>query len=75
MAPGRKTSYLLKRENLDVAVIKDDRIGQGTTGHTTAKIISQHSLIYDKLIKHLGREKSQQYAEANEYAIFFIGKP
>ncbi|MFY9541359.1 MAG: FAD-dependent oxidoreductase, partial [Dethiobacteria bacterium] len=71
---GITTAYLLKGEKLDVAVIEADRIGQGTTGHTTAKITSQHSLIYDKLIKHLGRERAQQYAEANEYAISFIEK-
>jgi len=71
---GITAAYLLKGENLDVAVIEADRIGQGTTGHTTAKITSQHSLIYDKLIKHLGRERARQYAEANEYAIFFIEK-
>ena len=71
---GVTAAYLLKQENISVAIIEADRIGQGTTGHTTAKITSQHSLIYDKLIKHLGREKSRQYAEANEYAITFIEK-
>ncbi len=57
-----------------MALIEADRIGQGTTGHTTAKITSQHSLIYNKLIKHLGRGKARQYAKANEYAIAFIEK-
>jgi len=69
---GITTAYLLKQENLKVAVIEADRIVQGTTGHTTAKITSQHSLIYSNLINHLGREKAQQYADANEYAIQFI---
>ncbi|MFY9113848.1 MAG: FAD-dependent oxidoreductase [Dethiobacteria bacterium] len=69
---GVTVAYLLKQENLAVAIIEADRIGKGTTGHTTAKITSQHSLIYNKLIRHLGRDKAQQYAEANEYAITFI---
>ncbi|UNC91360.1 FAD-dependent oxidoreductase [Candidatus Contubernalis alkaliaceticus] len=69
---GITAAYLLKQENLTVAVIEADKIVQGTTGHTTAKITSQHSLIYSKLIKHLGKEKAQQYADANEYAIAFI---
>ncbi|RQD75476.1 MAG: FAD-dependent oxidoreductase [Candidatus Syntrophonatronum acetioxidans] len=69
---GITLAYLLKQEGLKVAVIEADRIVQGTTGHTTAKITSQHDLIYDKLIKHLGKERAQQYAEANEYAINFI---
>lgn len=69
---GITTAYLLTRENLKVAIIEADRIAQGTTGHTTAKITSQHDLVYDKLIKHMGKEKARQYAEANEYAITFI---
>ena len=48
---GITVAYLLKQENLTVAVLEADRIGQGTTGRTTAKITSQHSLIYSKLIK------------------------
>lgn len=47
---------------------------QGTTGHSTAKITSQHSLMYDQLIMQLGRDTAQQYAEANEAAIHFIAK-
>ena len=42
---GITTAYLLKQSNLAVAVIEADRIGQGTSGHTTAKVTSQHSLI------------------------------
>ncbi len=69
---GITAAYLLKQENVKVAVVEADRIVQGTTGHTTAKITSQHSLIYSKMIKHLGKEKAQQYADANEHAINFI---
>ena len=69
---GITVAYLLKQENLTVAVLEADRIGQGTTGRTTAKITSQHSLIYSKLIRVQGREKAQQYADANEKAISFI---
>ncbi len=69
---GITLAYLLKQEGLKVAVIEADRIGQGTTGHTTAKITSQHNLIYDKLLKHIGKEKTQLYAEANEHAAGFM---
>ena len=69
---GITAAYLLKQENLTVAVLEADRIGQGTTGRTTAKITSQHSLIYSKLIKDFGLEKARQYAEANEQAVTFI---
>ncbi len=69
---GITLGYLLKKEGLRVAIIEAGHIVQGATGHTTAKITSQHDLVYDKLIKQHGKEKAQQYAEANEYAIKFI---
>ncbi len=71
---GITTAYLLKKENLKVALLEADRLAQGTTAHTTAKITSQHSLIYSKLIQHHGMEKARQYADANEAAIRFIGE-
>ncbi|WP_083762843.1 FAD-dependent oxidoreductase [Natranaerobius thermophilus] len=69
---GITAAYLLKQENLKVAVIESDKIAEGTTGHTTAKLTSQHNLIYDKLINHLGKEKAEIYAGANEFAIDFV---
>jgi glycine/D-amino acid oxidase-like deaminating enzyme/nitrite reductase/ring-hydroxylating ferredoxin subunit len=71
---GITSAFLLKREGLTVAVIEADRIVQGTTGHTTAKITSQHSLIYNKIKTNMGEERARQYAEANESAIDFIKK-
>lgn len=69
---GITCAYLLAREGLKVAILEADRILQGTTGHTTAKVTSQHALIYDKLTTQMGQEKARQYAEANENAIQFI---
>lgn len=69
---GITSAWLLKKEGLRVALIESDKILRGTTGHTTAKITSQHELIYDQLIKLLGRERAQQYADANQNAIEFI---
>lgn len=66
---GITSAYLLKQEGYKVAIIEADRIIQGTTGHTTAKITSQHALIYNRLRTQLGGEKARQYAEANETAI------
>lgn len=71
---GITAAMLLKREGLTVAAIEADRIIQGTSGHTTAKITSQHTLIYHKLKTKLGVELARQYAEANESAIHFIAK-
>jgi len=66
---GISCAYMLVKEKFKVAVIEADRILHGTTGHTTAKITSQHSLIYARLKKEMGEEKAQQYANANQSAI------
>ena len=69
---GITAALLLKSKGLKVAILEANRIGHGTTGHTTAKITSQHGLIYKKIISKFGEEKAKQYAEANESAIHFI---
>lgn len=66
---GITTAFLLKKAGYSVAVLESGSILKGTTGYTTAKITSQHNLIYDKLTKSLGQEKAWQYATANETAI------
>ena len=53
---GISCAYLLVKEGLKVAVIEADRILQGTTGHTTAKVTSQHGLIYNKIKSPMCRE-------------------
>jgi glycine/D-amino acid oxidase-like deaminating enzyme len=69
---GITTAYFLKKEGLRVAIIEADKILQGTTGHTTAKITSQHSLIYNRIKNYMGMERAKQYADANEAAIHTI---
>lgn len=69
---GITTAFLLKNKGIKVAILEANRIMHGTTGHTTAKITSQHNLIYNNLITKFGEEKARQYAEANEKAIHFI---
>lgn len=71
---GITSAYLLSQKRAKVALIEADYILQGTTGHTTAKITSQHSLIYAKLLKEQGIELTKQYAEANETAIDMVDK-
>lgn len=71
---GLTTAWLLKKAGLRVVVLEADRIVQGTSGHTTAKITSQHSLIYEKIRNTLGEERTKQYADANETAIRRIEK-
>ena len=66
---GILTAYMLKEKGRDVVLIDGDKIAGGNTKNTTAKITSQHNLIYHKLISEFGEEKARQYAKANELAI------
>ena len=60
---------MLKQKGREVVVIDAAEIASGNTKNTTAKITSQHDLIYSKLIAEFGEEKARQYAKANELAI------
>lgn len=71
---GITTAYLLANKGLKVAILEADRVLNGTTGHTTAKITAQHDLIYDELITNMGRSKARLYYEANMMALNFINK-
>lgn len=66
---GILTAYMLKQKGREVVVIDAAEIASGNTKNTTAKITSQHDLIYSKLITEFGEEKARQYAKANELAI------
>ncbi|MEG1255899.1 FAD-dependent oxidoreductase [Clostridium sp.] len=66
---GVLTAYMLQKKGLKVIVIEAKTVASGNIERTTAKITSQHNLIYNKLIKEFGEEKAKQYADANELAI------
>ncbi len=66
---GLLCAYMLKQQGVDCVVLEADRVCKGVTQNTTAKITSQHGLIYDKLIKKFGIEKAQMYLQANENAV------
>ena len=66
---GILCAYALAQDGVDYALIDADRIGRGVSRNTTAKITSQHGLIYGKLIREFGMETARKYWEANEMAI------
>lgn len=66
---GLLCAYLLKQSNVDCILVEADRICSGITKNTTAKITSQHGLIYHKLIRQFGIEKARMYLDANEIAL------
>ena len=62
---GLTAAFLLVSAGLSVAVVEALRVGRQVTGRSTAKITSQHSLIYRHLIETRGIDQAQYYAEAN----------
>ncbi len=66
---GILCAYMLKEAGVDYILVEADRICSGITHNTTAKITSQHGLIYNKLIQKFGTEKARMYLDANEDAL------
>jgi glycine/D-amino acid oxidase-like deaminating enzyme/nitrite reductase/ring-hydroxylating ferredoxin subunit len=62
---GVTTAALLRAAGREVALIEAGRVAAGVTGHTTAKVTSLHTLIYDELARTIGRD-ARLYGEANE---------
>ncbi|KZZ85194.1 FAD-dependent oxidoreductase [Bacillus sp. SJS] len=69
---GITAAYLLAKEGVKVVLLEADVLLNGTTGHTTAKITTQHDLIYDELMHHIGEEKTKKYFRANDEALAFM---
>ncbi|MBP3360800.1 MAG: FAD-dependent oxidoreductase [Clostridia bacterium] len=66
---GILCAYFLKRAGVDYILVEGKRIASGITGNTTAKITSQHGLIFDKLVRDFGKEKAGMYLRANQEAL------
>ena len=52
---GLLTASALQKAGRQIVVLEANRIASGQTRNTTAKITSQHGLIYRRLIDTLGR--------------------
>jgi glycine/D-amino acid oxidase-like deaminating enzyme/nitrite reductase/ring-hydroxylating ferredoxin subunit len=66
---GVTVAHLLKREGKTVALLELGRIGQGTTGNTTAKLTVGQSLVYAHLTAAHGPEAARLFGESNGEAI------
>lgn len=72
---GLTCGYYLTKQGYNVILLeKEKEIACKTTGHTTAKITSQHNLIYKYLIDSLGESMAKKYLYANQDAIENIAK-
>lgn len=66
---GVTTAYNLSKYKIRTVLIDKGKIGMQTSGNSTAKITSQHGLIYKYLADSKGRDFARKYYEANEEAI------
>lgn len=66
---GVLCAYKLAQAGVDYALVEADRICSGITKNTTAKITSQHGLIYGKLIREFGADWARLYLEVNQRAL------
>ena len=72
---GLNTGYYLSNSGIKVAILeRENNIGTKTSGNSTAKLTSQHSLFYSHLIKDYGIDFGKKYLNANEEAISNIKK-
>lgn len=66
---GVLCAYMLDKAGVDYTLVEASEVCSGITKNTTAKITSQHGLIYSKLIKEFNLEFAKKYLEINEQAI------
>lgn len=66
---GVLCAYTLHNAGVRCVLIEADRLGLGTSGHTTAKLTSQHGLLYHRICRTYGEERARLYYEANEKAL------
>jgi glycine/D-amino acid oxidase-like deaminating enzyme/nitrite reductase/ring-hydroxylating ferredoxin subunit len=71
---GITTALLLQEAGVRVVLLEADRLARGVTAYTTAKVTSQHGVIYSKLRSRHGVEAARVYAEANERGLAWIAE-
>jgi glycine/D-amino acid oxidase-like deaminating enzyme/nitrite reductase/ring-hydroxylating ferredoxin subunit len=71
---GVSVAHRLKAAGKRVALLEMGRIGQGTTGYTTAKLTVGQSLVYARLRSTHGPETAKLFADSNREAIVRMGE-
>lgn len=69
---GLSAALALCESGKSVIVLEAREVGRQVTGRSTAKITTQHGLIYRHLIDSVGRPLAQAYADANREALATI---
>lgn len=71
---GIMTAYMLSKSGLNITIVDADRMAMGVTANTTAKITSQHGLLYDYLLNSFDFTTASGYLNSNEDAIYTISE-
>ncbi|HYI35151.1 MAG TPA: FAD-dependent oxidoreductase [Thermoleophilaceae bacterium] len=71
---GITTALLLQEAGMDTVLVEASRLGTGVSGHTTAKVSSQHGLKYSSLRSTYGEETARTYGQANQAALEWIAR-
>lgn len=69
---GVTTARLLKDRGMSVALLEARRLGRQATGRSTAKVTSQHGLLYHVLEQKFDERRARLYAEAQESGLALI---
>jgi glycine/D-amino acid oxidase-like deaminating enzyme/nitrite reductase/ring-hydroxylating ferredoxin subunit len=71
---GITTALLLQEAGVEVVLLEANRVACGVSGFTTAKVSSQHGLIYHRLRSRFGPDTAAAYGAANEAALAWMGE-
>jgi len=63
---GVSAARFLKDRGMTVALVEARRVGQGVSGKATAKVTSQHGIIYRTLADKFGEDRARLYADAQQ---------
>ena len=66
---GILCAWALRERGVDCMLVEKDRICGGVTSATTAKITSQHGLLYHSLLARFGADNARLHWQANEDAL------
>ena len=66
---GILCAWRLSQEGIDCTLVEMNQLCGGVTKNTTAKLTSQHGLIYHQILQMFGAEQARLYLLANEAAL------
>ena len=66
---GITTAALLQDAGVRTVLLEGNRLACGVSGFTTAKVSSQHGLVYARLRSRFGRDGAATYGAANQAAL------